>query len=250
MPPAVGGSPTATPTHQVEVSALGCSCEVPQRGQRTGGTCRSSHRSPVGRSLSRAGVLGRSGCGSPGLCLLLVGPDPHVLTWPRVPPWRDPGQGSLPAAGAGRTPSDTWPGQRGQRSWRGTAQRGRVAPQRDRARHSGWAHWVQGCLSQGHVPLSRAGWAGKRLPGVAGTPRISWQSRAYSSAGSASVCVCRAWSTLARTIWRRLKRPGGSRRAEAAGGGLRGLGPGRSTWATGERQNPPPGAHLCWPAGT
>lgn len=51
-------------------------------------------------------------------------------------------------------------------------------------------------------------------PGVAGTPRISWQSRAYSSAGSASVCVCRTWSTLARTICRRLKRPWGEVRGQ------------------------------------
>lgn len=52
------------------------------------------------------------------------------------------------------------------------------------------------------------------LPGVAGTPRISWQSRAYSSAGSASVCVCRTWSTLASTICRRLKRPWGEVRSQ------------------------------------
>ena len=54
------------------------------------------------------------------------------------------------------------------------------------------------------------------LPGVAGTPRISWQRRALSWAGSEGVCVCRAWSTLARTIWCRLKRPGG--REEGDGG--------------------------------
>lgn len=51
----------------------------------------------------------------------------------------------------------------------------------------------------------------EQLPGVAGTPRISWHRRAYSSAGSAAVWVCRAWSTLASTIWRRLKRPDGQK---------------------------------------
>ena len=73
-------------------------------------------------------------------------------------------------------------------------------------------------------PTAKVGPACAWLPGVAGTPRISWQRRAFSWAGSAGVCVFRAWSTLARTIWCRLKRPGGQ---EEGDGGLA-LRPGRT----------------------
>lgn len=45
------------------------------------------------------------------------------------------------------------------------------------------------------------------VPGVAGTPSTSSQSWANTSTGSALVWVCSAWSTLASTIWRRLKSP-------------------------------------------
>lgn len=44
-------------------------------------------------------------------------------------------------------------------------------------------------------------------PGEAGIPRSSWLRRPYSWAGSRPVWVCRAWSTLARTICLRLKSP-------------------------------------------
>lgn len=55
--------------------------------------------------------------------------------------------------------------------------------------------------------------------------------------------VCRAWSTLARTIWRRLKRP---RREEIQGLALR---PAVGVPGGAGARSARPG-HLCWPAGT
>lgn len=45
------------------------------------------------------------------------------------------------------------------------------------------------------------------LPGEAGIPSMSRQSLAYSSAASSPVLVCKAWSTLARTICLKLNSP-------------------------------------------
>lgn len=46
-------------------------------------------------------------------------------------------------------------------------------------------------------------------PGVAGTPRMSWQCCANTSVVSARGLVCRDWSTLQRTTWRRFISPEG-----------------------------------------
>ena len=45
------------------------------------------------------------------------------------------------------------------------------------------------------------------IPGVAATPKISVQYLAYSLAASSAVLVWRDWSTLLKTIWRKVRRP-------------------------------------------